>query len=308
MFFLSAVMLVCLWLLTAPVPAAAGSVPAAVIFLPENQTAVLVEKLTQRFYVYRADPDTRTLDLVFETACSTGEMPGPKQVEGDKKTPEGIYFLIDEYEDRYLSPIYGKKAFPTDYPNFMDRHQGKTGSAIWIHGTDKELKPMDTNGCIALENEDVESLSSYVTLDFTPLIIQEKILYADPKDLQKKKERIMQFVDNWAQAHLTGSYQQYISFYAPGYQLDIQWWDAWVKLRQSSDNHLENISILTPVQGVYQHEKTMVVLMDFWLALGRDRQFLGRRKLFIRENRSSGLQIVGDIFNDQRQKPHRGLF
>ena len=274
----------------------ARSVPAAIIALPDNENAILVEKQTQKFYIYKADPEAGNVRQIFETACSTGEVIGPKQQAGDKKTPEGIYFLIDEYEDRYLTPIYGKKAFPTDYPNFMDVRQGKNGSAIWIHGTDKALKSMDTNGCIAVENEDVLMLSDYITLHTTPLVIVEKIAYITPEEQQLAKDRILSFVNNWIQAHTTGSYHRYLSFYSPGYLPDISWWESWVKLRKTSEDPAENIHIQTSDMGIYQHRDMVVVLMDFWLVRKDARQFLGKRKLFIHKANSPELQITGDTF------------
>jgi len=277
-------------------PVSARSVPAAIIALPEKENAILVEKQTQKFYIYRADPADGNLKQIFETACSTGEVSGPKQQAGDKKTPEGIYFLIDEYEDRYLTPIYGKKAFPIDYPNFMDVRQGKNGSAIWIHGTDKALKSMDTNGCIAVENADVLKLSDYITLHATPLIVVEKLAYIPPAEQQQTKNRVLTFVNNWIQAHITGSYHQYLSYYSPGYLPDISWWDDWVKLRKASADPAENIQIQTSDTGIYQYQDMVVVLMDFWLVRKDVRQFLGKRKLFVRQTNSPGLQITGDTF------------
>jgi len=278
-------------------------VPAAIIALPENENAILVEKQTQKFYIYRADPGAGNVKQIFETACSTGEVFGPKVQAGDKKTPEGIYFLIDEYEDRYLTPIYGKRAFPIDYPNFMDIRQGKNGSAIWIHGTDKVLKSMDTNGCIAVENHDVLMLSDYITLHATPLVIVEKIVYMTPEEQQQAKDRILSFVNNWIQAHITGSYHDYLSFYSPGYLPDISWWESWVKLRKTTEIPPENIHIQVSDMGIYQHQDMVVVLMDFGLVLKDARRFLGKRKLFIQESGSLELQITGDTFQ-VLEKPH----
>ena len=149
---------------------AANALPASIIILPENEKAILVEKETQMLYVY--SKENGSLDLAFKAPCSTGEAFGPKKKAGDKKTPEGIYFLTDIYEDRYLTPIYGKRAFPSDYPNFIDLRQGKEGSAIWIHGTDKSLKPMDSNGCVAMENDHILSLSDHIQLNSTPMCTQ----------------------------------------------------------------------------------------------------------------------------------------
>ena len=145
--------------------------PSAIIKLPENENAILVEKKNQTLFLYSSK--SGELQIQYKTPCSTGEISGVKHKAGDKKTPEGIYFLKDEYEDQYLSPIYGIKAFPLDYPNLMDKRTGKDGSAIWIHGTNKVLKPMDSNGCVALENSSILKLAEYITLDSTPVILVE---------------------------------------------------------------------------------------------------------------------------------------
>jgi hypothetical protein len=284
------------WLWMCALPAWAGTVPAAVIVLPENQHAILVEKQTQRFYIFRNSQETGRLEPVFETDCSTGENPGPKEKEGDKKTPEGVYFLIDEYEEKYLTPIYGARAFPTDYPNFLDLHRGKTGYAIWIHGTDKVLKPRDTNGCIALENRDVAALSRYVTRHVTPVIIQETLAYAGALEVADRARTVRTFVDQWVQAHVFGTADQYLSFYAPGHQPDIRWWEAWETLRLPRHPGGEPVRIQTAGLGAYAHETTLVVVMEFALVLGDRRIGLGRRKLFVEDQGAFGLQIVGDLF------------
>ena len=96
----------------------------------------------------------------FNSPVPPAKQPGQKLLMEIKKTPEGIYFLENEYDDRYLAPIYGKKAFTTDYPNYLDKKAGKNGSAIWIHGTNKQLKPRDSNGCVAMNNKDILELET----------------------------------------------------------------------------------------------------------------------------------------------------
>ena len=186
-----AVYLMAAVLVLSPIQVFGSDLPDAIIRLPENENAILVEKQSQTLYVY--SQENKGLSVAFTAACSTGEIFGDKKKAGDKKTPEGVYFLIDEYEDRYLTPVYGKKAFPSDYPNFYDQRLGKDGSAIWIHGTDKALKPMDSNGCIALENDNILSLSDYIRLDSTPLIIVEKIVPADAATQADREKKVVTF-------------------------------------------------------------------------------------------------------------------
>jgi len=270
--------------------------PEALILLPENEHAILVEKKTQTLFLYSASDQDIVMEL--KMACSTGEASGVKQKSGDKKTPEGIYFLIDEYEDRYLTPVYGKKAFPTDYPNLMDKRAGKNGSAIWIHGTNKTLKPMDSNGCVALENENILELSKYITLDSTPVIMVEEIKSGDDK-LHQKDHDIRQLLDGWVTALKNGTYHDYLSFYSSTYLPDIQWWQEWTNIRKQAIDLGSNYNLTVSKTGIYQHENLVVVLFDSFFIFGNEKIYLGKRKLFLESNdhgseKDVGYKIVGD--------------
>ncbi len=265
--------------------------PTSIITLPEHENVILVEKQSQMLYVYNRK--NNLLNLTFSAACSTGEVFGAKNKAGDKKTPEGVYFLVDEYEDRYLTPVYGKKAFPSDYPNLHDLRLGKDGSAIWIHGTDKTLKPMDSNGCIALENENILSLSEYIKLDSTPLIIVEKIQKADPVVQSDRETKVLKILDSWTRSIDTGSYHQYLALYSDEYVPDISWWEGWLKLRKRSKRDKLLLRVQTANMGIYLHKDIVVVLFDLILSSGKEKILLGKRKFFM-EALNNDYKIVGD--------------
>ena len=267
--------------------------PEALILLPQSEHAVIVEKKTQTLYVYGAEKDG--IRLVSKYPCSTGEVAGAKARAGDKKTPEGVYFLKDEYEDRYLTPVYGKKAFPSDYPNFLDLRQGKQGSAIWIHGTDRALKPMDSNGCVAMENESILALAKVIRLDATPLIIVDQVGTASQKELDLEKERVRDLIAKWGDALATGSYHDYLAFYADDYLPEMSWWETWFKLRKASEATSSSLKINFENMGLYAQGGVVVVLMDMSVSTGGERTFLGKRQLFIRQSGDRPL-IIGDLF------------
>ncbi|MFH1490864.1 MAG: L,D-transpeptidase, partial [Pseudomonadota bacterium] len=149
-------------------------VPGPLLKWPEKGSdyAVLVDKGAQKVWVYHRDDPYRP---VKSYTVSTGENDGPKSRQNDRKTPEGIYFFTNAYVERELAPIYGPRAFPLDYPNPVDSIEGKKGYGIWFHGLNKPLKPKDTNGCIALENRDINELADYITLHDTPVVISSRI-------------------------------------------------------------------------------------------------------------------------------------
>ena len=162
-----------------------------------------MEKETQQLFLYSC---TGTFQEILRLNCSTGRVSGAKMVEGDNKTPEGIYFFTKIHENSELAPIYGIRAFVSDYPNFTDRSEGRGGSAIWLHGTNKILRDRDSSGCVALENENVEKLTQYITLNRTPLIIAQKLSYT-PND-PAMTEALQKFLSDWNNAVQSGSYSE----------------------------------------------------------------------------------------------------
>ena len=267
--------------------------PEALVLLPMNMNAVVVEKKSQQVFLFSSNGEGVYERLRFP--CSTGASPGVKLKSGDQKTPEGIYFFTDEYEDRYLSPVYGKKAFPTDYPNFIDRKKGKNGSAIWLHGTNKKLKPMDSNGCVAMNNNDILRLSEYISPGATPVVMVDTISYAEPASIDGEKNALLTLVSNWKSAIESGTYQEYLSLYDSGYLPDIEWWKNWLALRNSvSPKGLEfKISIDPP--GIYKEKGVFVIFFNMEMELGNSRKTLGKRKLFV-EKKGDNYKITGDLF------------
>jgi murein L,D-transpeptidase YafK len=282
--------------LSLSVPAYSSMLPASIISLPENENALLVEKKTQTLFIYSAK--AKELSLEFKIPCSTGEIAGLKQKAGDKKTPEGIYFLKDEYEDKYLTPVYGKKAFPTDYPNFLDKRTGKNGSAIWIHGTNKELKPMDSNGCIALENSNILRVADYVNLDSTPIIMVEQIDEAKKAIILNQKNDINQMLDQWLMAVEKESYHEYLSLYSPRYFPDINWWENWLEIRDELTQLKMGFGVKRENTGIYSHDGVFVVIFDYLLTIKNETVLLGKKNLFLEKKKTKpeGYEIIGDTF------------
>jgi murein L,D-transpeptidase YafK len=109
-------------------------------------------------------------------ACSTGEHQGQKRQEKDEKTPEGIYFNTKAFRDTKVT-VFGDRAFGLNYPDAFDDLAGNTGSGIFIHGSDRALKPFGSNGCVVLDNADLADLDQRIAFDRTPIIIGNKLPY-----------------------------------------------------------------------------------------------------------------------------------
>jgi len=237
-------------------------IPDSLIAMDTNRSIdylLLVEKESQTLFVYAYDGEFRELKRF---RCSTGENKGSKKQSGDRKTPEGVYFFNNRFTKRDLTPIYGTRAFPTDYPNYMDRFAGKNGSAIWVHGTNKKLKDRDTNGCVAMVNEDIDALDKYIDLHHTPIIIQKRLKYVNPEEKEPLRISLLQFLRTLENLMMYGDAKAYFSHYNYISDYIPKWWDQWVQLRTDMKALYPEsaIQLLHPI--ILKHDRIYVVLVD----------------------------------------------
>jgi murein L,D-transpeptidase YafK len=115
---------------------------------------------------------------VYKVALGSGGL-GPKDHEGDRKTPEGTY-IIDRKNSRTLWHL----TLHISYPNAADRARAAAehlppGGDIMIHGITKQFEYLGTAqansdwtyGCIALSNPELDEVSRLVPIG-TPIEIR----------------------------------------------------------------------------------------------------------------------------------------
>jgi len=123
------------------------------IFKEEKKLELWV-KVDKKYKLYKIYPIQKT----------SGKL-GPKQKEGDRQNPEGMYVItkknLNPYSKYDLSMNIG-------YPNRLDRNQQRTGSAIMIHGGCKSI------GCFAMGNPAIEEI---YTLAYNALDNGQKYFY-----------------------------------------------------------------------------------------------------------------------------------
>ncbi len=156
---------------------------------------IVVEKSKQKLMVFEQQ---HSLKLLKTFVCATGENPGNKNIRGDLKTPEGLYFITEMYHDKNVT-VFGKRAYHLDYPNVFDRQSGHRGDGIFIHGTNKSLTPNSTHGCIALANEDLDELATYLTINTIPIVVLENLpgsLLQTDLQISKNDSRFKKILDN----------------------------------------------------------------------------------------------------------------
>lgn len=212
-------------------------VPKVLMSLSEHTAyALVVDKSKNRLYVYRNAGPGLPPELMIDFYIVLGKVPGNKVYEGDLKTPNGVYFVTSYLPDEKLPPLYGSGAFPVNYPNELDRKLNKTGSGIWLHGTDKSLysrPPLDSEGCVVLTNEEFRRISEYVEVGRTPVIISETVDWITSREWLDLNIEIQAALEtwrqNWEQTNVDAYLQMYSQdFWTKGY--DNKSWSAYKRL------------------------------------------------------------------------------
>lgn len=109
---------------------------------------IVVEKSNKKMYLL----DVNSC-IVKQYNIVTGKNSGPKQCDGDKKTPEGVYKIIEKRDSKY------HKFLALDYPRAKDIKKAKElgckpGDSIGIHSWIEGLPVDGSLGCIRVKTKE----------------------------------------------------------------------------------------------------------------------------------------------------------
>ena len=141
---------------------------------------------------------------------------GDKLLEGDLKTPVGVYQLTRRFtpNDRYLGPL----AFSLSYPNLLDKLAKRNGGGIWIHGyplDGQRTAELKTKGCVAMQNDTLMKFDDVVdhkkTLAF---IYEDKRPEASAKDIAVIISGLLGWKKTWSESDI----ENYLKFYDKNFE------------------------------------------------------------------------------------------
>lgn|GEM_PF-5707281 len=140
----------------------------------EEPVIVIIDKGCQTLSIYNYGKRVRTFPIVL------GRQPGRKLYQGDRRTPNGLYTIIDvDPHPRWRRFMLLDYPSEEDYRRYQqalstgtipDRENGGPGlgGAVGIHGSDREAfnraKINWTLGCVSLLNSDLEAFEQMVSL------------------------------------------------------------------------------------------------------------------------------------------------
>jgi len=176
----------------------AHEVPSNLVLLAPNIHTVLAADIQEaRLYVLKRNGEQ--FNLSTDYYLSTGTAGAHKHVEGDQRTPVGIYSLKPRLKTSDLPALAGHGAWPLNFPNHWDRAQKRLGSGIWLHGTlpgQYDGLPHSTNGCLALSNEDLDELAPSLSDSGIVLLIAEHLQWVTPQELAQQRNQVLKRLSN----------------------------------------------------------------------------------------------------------------
>ncbi|MEO1244813.1 MAG: L,D-transpeptidase family protein [Pseudomonadota bacterium] len=240
-----------MFLLAAGPVAAGGSWPAWLLAFPESTDSVLIAD-TGNATLYRYYRNTKGELAAATHYMSIGRRGVGKQRAGDRRTPIGVYFITEQLDTQGLNDKYGITAFPIDYPNTLDRRRGRTGDGIWLHGVtpDGGLRPKrDTDGCIALPNEQLATLVPWLEPQATPVVIVREMLYTTKAEAESRAAALKAALEAWRTAQLTGDLEAYFASYHADFEYRGLKRDDWLNLKLAAASapaelDIEDLTIL----------------------------------------------------------------
>lgn len=198
----------------------AGTVPSQFLTLStRSRFAIAVDASRSRLYLL--ENSDKGLKLVADYYISVGKAGTDKSIEGDARTPLGVYYITSSLDPRSLKDFYGAGALPINYPNPYDLRRGKTGSGIWLHGTPPQQfarAPLASDGCVVMANPDLKQLLRKVQIGATPVVTARSLQWIAAPQAEKETKKFADSITAWKDARASGNEAQLKKFYLPDFQ------------------------------------------------------------------------------------------
>lgn len=238
-------------------------------------------------------PNTRQqFSLKKRYSAFTGKNGGDKYIEGDLKTPIGIYTLTEK--KKTVDPFYGPMAFVTSYPNLYDRIRGKSGDGIWVHGVPLNgSRDPFTKGCIAINNNDLLQLDKSINPSNTLLIIDSSLKqWVNPTAYSAILASLYQWKSAWAYNDL----ETYLSFYDSSFRrsdgMNLNQFKSYkerIFAKDESKSIVFNDINIIPYPG----EKRNLFWVTFnQIYISESHRYEGEKSLLIRFNSDQSISIL----------------
>lgn len=245
-------------------PVDRDKIPASLIQLAGKQKHVIVVD-TSRSRLFLFKNQNGVPILIKDFYITIGKNGIGKVIEGDQKTPVGVYFVTGFIEPEELPDLYGDGAFPINYPNVWDQRHGRTGYGIWLHGTPSSTfsrPPLDSNGCVIVSNNDLNTLFPFIDKGQTPVVISDSINWLTKQEWKKQQVSFKNFVEQWRKDWESRDVDLYLQHYSKEYSGLGKDYNSWVeyKRRVNPSKKFIKVNLSNKSMFLYPGEEQLMVV------------------------------------------------
>lgn len=235
--------------------------PDAIWMLDKHIPYLLVVD-TKKSRLHLFQNDNGHLNHITDYYVTLGKNGVDKKIQGDKRTPLGIYYISTSLK-RKLPDMYGELAFPLSYPNEWDKHQQKTGSGIWLHGTPSNTysrAPQDSDGCVVLANPELHALQRLLEPGNAMMIIAHDLTWVTQQINQSQKSSLLQAIEAWRRDWQSKDTERYLSHYSPRFFSVSTDFNGWATYKRQVQKVAGNLSIALNNMSMLRYPDTQFQL------------------------------------------------
>jgi len=207
-----------------------NEIPKYLVQLNHKQKyAIVVDMSRSTLFLY--ENQNGNMRYVSDYYVSIGKNGVGKEKEGDKKTPAGVYYIVNKVPDQ-LASLYGIGAFSLNYPNEWDKREGRKGHGIWLHGAPSDTysrPPRASDGCIVLTNQDLKALEKNIQAGLTPIILAKNIKWSSTKNVARTRGELQTKIEGWRGDWESLNTPNYLEHYAQEFLADNKDLSGWAK-------------------------------------------------------------------------------
>lgn len=272
-------------------------IPGALLKIGRHKTVIVADLHHGRLYLYENREGEPY--LLRDYYMSVGSKGYGKQVEGDNKTPVGVYHVNRYIPGQKLPDLYGKGAFPVNYPNRWDRAQDRTGYGIWLHGTPSDTyarAPWSSEGCFVLSNHDLLDIAPHISVpEQTPVILSDNINWLTRSELQQQRKAKLALLERWREDWESLDMQRYLQHYQRNnFNFGALSYSRWAERKRALNDNKLFVQIDLQIEDlfVYPGVQDMFVVSFTQRYLSNNHQSETRKQQYWKLNKDNNWKII----------------
>ena len=242
-------------------------VPASLLDMGKHTYVLVADMQASRLYLYENQNNIPV--LVRDYYLTVGSEGYGKEIEGDNKTPIGVYSIYKFIDPKTLPDLYGVGAFPVNYPNRYDRSLKRTGYGIWLHGTPSNTyarAPWASEGCFVLSNEDLDDIQPFLNINKRPpVILSDRINWISLEQRQKERTRYLKIFQQWQNDWESLNTNAYFEHYSQEiFNFGKEDFNAWAKRKRQVNNGKTFIQVDLEIDRLFLYPGTTDMFVVYY--------------------------------------------